>query len=639
MSRYDRRAIISASLITCAAFICGLVLPANLSGPSLLFALILAAVVSVVSVSVIQSLLMPPLHTESAGRKKAEEEAHLAYRVLESSSEPVVITNDDAVIEYVNPAFSVTTGYSKEEVIGKNPRIMQSGRQDTEFYRDMWEAIIGSGRWQGQLWDRRKNGEEYPKWLTISAVKDDLGKVVKYIGVFTDITALKQTEEYIEYITQHDNVTGLPNRTLFCRQLQEEIVASAKNNRGLAVVHVGLSRIRHINDTFGHFAADLLTTEFAERLAGVLRKEDTVGRFDMDEFGLVLPGVSDAEEVSLVMEKISDQFSKPFFIRQMHEVFVPVHMGIALFPSDGDRMDVLMKNAQIALHEVKDSGGRKFQLFDRSMSNKAFDHLSLEANLRRALREEEFVLHYQPQVDLSSGRIFGMEALIRRMEDNWLVPPSRFIPLAEETGLIIPICEWTLLTACFQSKRWQDEGLPPLRLAINVTAGQFYQKTLIRSVKDALDQSGLAPEFIELELTERIIVHDSQEAIKMMRELKDMGVYLSIDDFGTGYSSLSYLRHFPIDKLKIDISFVRDIGRDPNSESIARAIIALAHSLNLKAIAEGVETKTQLDFLLEQGCDEIQGYYFSRPLPVDQFRDLVLSGKPFPPREEPAPGG
>jgi EAL domain-containing protein (putative c-di-GMP-specific phosphodiesterase class I) len=359
-----------------------------------------------------------------------------------------------------------------------------------------------------------------------------------------------------------------------------------------------------------------------------LSEQDILGRLEVDEFGLILLGIVNPDEVAHLAQKINDHLSRPFLVQQ-HEVFVTANMGIALYPSDGTEIDALIKNAQIAFHQIRKSPDKKFQFFDQSMSNKAFEHLSLEANLRRAIKNEEFVLHYQPQVELSGGTIIGMEALIRRKENNWLVPPSRFLSIAEETGLIVNICDWTLLTACIQSKKWQQEGLPPLRLAINVTAGQFYQKTLIQTVKDALDRSGLSPQFLELELTERIIVRDAEEAIRMMKELKDMGVNLSIDDFGTGYSSLSYLKRFPIDKLKIDISFVKDIGIDPNSAAIAKSIITLAHSLNLKAIAEGVETEIQLKFLQEQGCDEIQGYYFSTPLPVDSFRDLVISGKRF----------
>ncbi|MDA8156516.1 MAG: EAL domain-containing protein [Actinomycetota bacterium] len=606
-----------------------LLVPWGRFAPAFLSSIMVALIIAAITAPFVMMLFARSLRLERHKRKKAEDEASLAYRILDSSSEPVVITDSYANIEYVNPAFCETTGYASEEVLGKNPRIMQSGRQDAGFYRDMWESITTTGQWQGQLWDRKKSGEEYPKLLTINSVRDDGGKVIKYIGVFVDITALKQTEEQIEYLTRHDNLTGLPNRVLFLDLLGLGITYAARRSRGLAVVILSLSGLKHISDSFGHFAADLFIKDFAGWLAGLVREHDTVARLQEDEFGLVIGDIDGSEEVASIVKKINAQLARPFFIRQRYEVFVTAYMGIALYPSDGTGVETLMKNAQVALHQVREAKGKNFQFFDQSMSQKAFEHLSLEANLRRAIKNGEFVIHYQPQVELRGGTIVGMEALIRRKEDEWLVPPSQFIPLAEETGLIIPISEWTLINACNQSKRWQDDGLPPLRLAINVTAGQFFQRTLISTVRDALDQSGLSPESLELELTEQTIIHDAEEAIKMMKALKDMGVYLSIDDFGTGYSSLSYLKRFPLDKLKVDISFTRDIGVDTNSASITQAIIALAHSLNLKAIAEGVENKAQLDFLLEHGCDEIQGYYFSTPLPADSFRALVKSGRRF----------
>ncbi|MDP2157930.1 MAG: EAL domain-containing protein [Nitrospirota bacterium] len=558
--------------------------------------------------------------------KRSDENVRLAYNVLESSSEPVLITDAHANIEYVNPAFCSITGYSREEVIGKNPKIMKSDRHDEEFYKEMWTSLAETGQWQGEIWDRRKSGEVYPKWLSVSAVKDDSGKVVKYVSIFSDITSLKQTEEYLERLTHYDRLTGLPNRILLRDRLKQELMQAGRKKQILAVMFLDIDRFKNINDTFGNLAGDQLLKEFSERLADCAGGEETVAHLGGDEFAIIVSNMDSAQSAAIAAQKILTVLSNPFLIRH-HEVFVTISIGITVYPADGETADSLMRNANMALQKAREQGNNSFQFYDRSMSDRAFEYLSMETNLRYALERNEFVLHYQPQVDLATGRIIGMEALIRRQEQGWLVPPSKFIPLAEETGLIIPICEWTLLTACRQAKLWQSEGLPPLRLAVNVTASQFYQKKLLQTVKNVLDETGLAPEHLELELTEKIIMRDAKSAIGMMRELKEMGVCMSIDDFGTGYSSLNYLKQFPVDKLKIDISFVKDLPHDPGSASISKAIIMLAHSLNLKAIAEGVETEKQLAFMLEHGCDELQGFYFSTPLPVDAFKEFVLSGK------------
>ncbi len=594
--------------------------------PLFLLGIVNASLLTVIAIPSLYFLLFRPLRLNIAELEKTEEKLLVEFDVLENSSVPILITDDKANIEYVNPAFSTTTGYAKEEVIGKNPRIMKSGYHDAEFYKNMWASLKETGQWEGEIRDRRKNGEIYPKWLSISAVKDKEGRTIKYVSVFSDISSMKQTEEHLEYLAHYDSLTNLPNRVLFRDRLKQEMHRAVRNRYIMALMYLDLDRFKDINDTLGHFAGDQLLKKFSERVLNCLRKEDTVARLGGDEFAIILPEIGSGSGAALVAQKIISIMSGSFMLER-HEVFMTVSIGITLFPLDGDDIDTMLRNADMAMYLAKEQGNNKFQFYDRSMNDKTLERLSLETNLRHALAFEEFVLHYQPQVDLITGRIIGMEALIRRKETDWLVPPSRFIPLAEETGLIVPICEWTLTKACRQSKLWQEEGLQPLRLAVNVTAGQFYQKKLIKTVEDVLKETGLNPQFLELELTERIILRDARAAIEMMHQLKDIGVYLSIDDFGTGYSSLSYLKQFPIDKLKIDISFVRDVMKDPNSASIAKAIIALAHNLNLKAIAEGVETENQLLFMLENQCDEIQGFYFSVPLPEESFKEMVLSGK------------
>ncbi len=550
----------------------------------------------------------------------------LSQKVLDSSSEAILITDAHSHIEYVNPAFCAITGYEKDEVIGKTPRIMQSGRHDAEFYNMMWQSLKESGQWQGEVWDRRKNGEIFPKWLSISAVKDEKGSTVKYIGVFTDITSLKQTEEYLEHLTHYDSLTNLPNNILFRDRLKQAMHQADRNKRHIGVMSVDLDNFKYVNDTFGHLAGDQLLKEAAQRLLQSVRENDTVARQSGDKFSIVLTELSDDRFAAVIAQKIIDAISAPFKYKGF-EVYLNVRVGITLYPMDSNTIDGLLRNADIAMYRAEEQVDSRFQFYDSEMGNRSFERLSIETNLRQAIEREELVLHYQPNVDLHTGQMISMEALVRRQEREWLVPPSYFIPIAEESGLMIPIIKWTLQTACRQAKRWQDEGLMPLRLAVNVSASQFQEQNLLQMVENTLNETSLDPKYLELELTERVIMHDTKAALQVMHRLKEMGIYLTIDDFGTGYSSLSYLKRLPIDKLKIDISFVRDITSDPNSASIAKAIIALAHTLNLRVLAEGVENEDQLSFLLEHKCDEMQGYYFSIPLPAEAFKKLVLRGK------------
>ncbi|RJQ38000.1 MAG: EAL domain-containing protein [Nitrospiraceae bacterium] len=558
--------------------------------------------------------------------QRLEDRGLLAYNVLDSSNNPILITDAQANIEYVNPAFCFATGYAKEELIGQKPNIMKSGKHNREFYMEMWKTIKETGRWQGEIWDKRKNGDIYPKWLSISAIKNSRGETVKYSGLFSDITALKQTEEQIEHLSNYDSLTNLPNRRLFLDRLNQALLGAERNNRALAVMFVDINRFKNINNTFGHSAGDQLIKEFSKRVSGCMRKEDTVGHISGNSFAIILPAIEGKESAEVVSRKIIDSMLSPFILKG-HKVIVSASIGIALYPLDSDKLEMLIKNAETAMYNAKEHGDNRIQFYNNAMGDMTFQRLSIEANIREALEREEFVLYYQPVVNLNSGMISGMEALIRRQEPEWVAPPSKFIELAEETGLILQICEWTLRKACRQNKLWQAEGLPPMHIAVNIASSQFYEGRLIKTVTDVLRETGLEPKYLELELIERLIMQDSAASINMMQDLKKLGTMISVDDFGTGYSSLNYLRLFPVDKLKIDQSFVRDIAHDSSSASISKAIIALAHSLNLKTVAEGVETEAQLSFLRECGCDEMQGYYFSVPLPAESFKKLVLSGK------------
>ncbi|MFC1769468.1 putative bifunctional diguanylate cyclase/phosphodiesterase [Nitrospirota bacterium] len=553
--------------------------------------------------------------------------------ILDSSSEAILITGMDGNIEYVNPAFESITGYGFEEVRGKSPGIMSSGIHNKDFYLGMWDTINTDGRWDGEIKDRRKNGEVFSKWLTITEVKDEQGKVIKHLGVFTDITTMKQTEEHLEHLAHYDTLTRLANRVLFHDRLAQAMLVAGRQHKKIALLFVDLDRFKYVNDTFGHAAGDSVLKRAANLIVQSVRKNDTVARIGGDEFAIILSDLDDSLYGGVVAQKIVDAFKKPFASKGI-EIYLDVSIGIAVFPADGAKMDMFVKHADMAMYAAKKQAERRFSYYDNKMSDKSFERVNVEANLRRAIKNKEFVNHYQPQLDMRTGKVIGMESLIRRKEDRWLIPPGKFIPLAEETGLIIPITEWTLYESCRQSKEWIDKGYPPLRMGVNVSATHFQQKQLIKLVEKVLSESGLEPKYLDLELTERIIMEDPKATIRMMNEFKELGVHLSIDDFGTGYSSLAYLKKLPVDVLKIDYAFVKEIPSDKASMAIVRSIISLAHNLGMKVIAEGVETESQLKFMYQNRCDEIQGFYFSVPLSVELFeKEIFVEGKTIDPKQ------
>ena len=546
-----------------------------------------------------------------------------ADKIFEYSSEGVLITDVNGYILNVNKAFTSVTGYSREEVVGKTPAILNSRRQEKSFYDEMWGRLAGEGHWEGEIWNRRRDGEIYLEWLSISAVKNPQGETTNYVAIFSDITTARENEQRLEHLAFYDPLTNLPNRVLFQDRLQQVITRSARNKSMAAIMFLDLDRFKAINDTLGHKAGDVLLVKVAERLSGCIRGSDTVARLGGDEFTVILPDVADAHYVSSIAQKIIDAVAVPYTLEDQ-EVFVTTSIGISLYPLGGRSVDALTKTADIAMYQAKSQGRNNFQFFRDSNTDGVGALFALENHLRRALERNELEVHYQPQVDIETSRITGMEALLRWHHPKLgEIAPNEFIPLAEETGLICSIGEWVLRQACAQNKAWQNAGFPPMRIAVNLSVRQLKQKTFAEKVAEILDDTGLDSNWLELELTETVLMQNAKEVIGLLNQLKSIGVWLSIDDFGTGYSSLSYLKRFPIDTIKIDKSFIRDVNTNDDDAAISQAIIALANSLHLKVIAEGVESREQLLFLRDHQCCDAQGFFFSEPLAHDAITALM----------------
>ena len=562
--------------------------------------------------------------------KNAQDQLRLAAKVFENSREAIVITDAENRIVSINRSFSDITGYESNEVIGRTPSILNSGEHGREFFAALWSALKKDGYWQGEIWNRRKNGELYPEWLAISTVADEQGHILHHIGIFSDITERKMADERIRFLAQHDALTGLPNRLLLEDRLRQAIASAQRQGERVAVIFVDLDHFKTINDSLGHHMGDRLLKEVAVRLTACVRASDTVSRQGGDEFVIVLAQVTDPDDVAQVAKKVLAGVGQPYAIEGL-ELHTTPSVGIALYPDDGSDTATLIKNADAAMYHAKDRGRNNYQYFTQALNSRAFERLSLENSLRRALERNEFLLHYQPQFNLESGAVIGAEALIRwQHPDYGLMPPNKFIPVAEDSGLIIPLGEWVLREVCRQNRAWQETGLPPIPVAANLSALQFRQENLVESIGRILRESGLAPHLLELELTESAIMKSGEATVETLRQLKGMGLRLSIDDFGTGYSSLGYLKRFPIDKLKIDRSFVRDITTDPDDAAITRAVVGMAQSLRLQVIAEGVETVEQADFLRAEGCHEIQGYLYSKPLGAAEFETFLRKWRVAP---------
>jgi diguanylate cyclase (GGDEF)-like protein/PAS domain S-box-containing protein len=554
--------------------------------------------------------------------KAAENQLLLNAQVFEFSSEGIITTDADNKIVSVNRAFTQITGYTEDEVRGKNPNFLSSGRQDKEFYAAMWEKILETGTWSGEIWNLRKNGELYPEWISISTVKDAEGRITHHIGIFSDITEYKAAQDKIHQLAHYDPLTKLPNRTLLQDRVQTALSIAQREHQHVALMFLDVDRFKSVNDTLGHQVGDELLVQVAERLTGLLRDVDTVSRMGGDEFIIVLPDTTDTG-ASHVAEKILKTIATTFVIQQ-YELNLTISLGIAVFPENGTDFNILSRCADSALYRAKKAGRNNFQFFTEEMHAHAAETMRVEHDLRRAVERDELRLFYQPQVKTNSSEIIGLEALVRWQHPDWgLTSPAMFIEVAEETGLIGEIGDWVLRHAITQNQAWRDAGIDIVPIAVNVSGAQFRQGDLIDNISKYLKAANLDPHYLEIELTESIAMEDSSYTITALDKLHGMGLKLAIDDFGTGYSSLAYLKRFRVHKLKIDQSFVRDLVHDPDDESIVIAIIGLAKSLGFKTIAEGVETSDQFAFLRARQCDEIQGYYLSKPLPAEDIEKLL----------------
>lgn len=546
--------------------------------------------------------------------REMSEKLTQSQAVFESTSEGIMITDTQLRIVAVNPAFTSITGYTEAEALGQTPQLLKSEHHPRDFYRELWASISADGGWQGEIWNRRKNGEVYPEWLTISSVENSDGDVTNYISVFSDISQLKQSQSRLEFLAHHDPLTALPNRLLFRARLEHAIERAMRNNKIVAVLFLDLDRFKHINDSLGHTIGDALLEAVARRFRELIREEDTVARLGGDEFVILMEELKDSDSAAVLAEKVSKSLNAAFNIGG-YELFVGVSIGISLFPQDGDDVEQLLRNADSAMYRAKELGRNTYQFYTQELTTHAFEQLLLGGQLRKAIEQEQLVLHYQPQVDLKSGRIIGIEALVRwQHPDHGMISPAQFIPLAEETNLIIPLGEWVLRHACSQARSWLDMGYEFGHISVNIAGPQIQQGNLLEVVRRALDEAGLPAARLELEITETFIMGQAKPAIALLLSLRRLGVSLAIDDFGTGYSSLAYLKQLPVNKLKIDRGFVMDLPDDENDAAIARAVIALGHSMLFTVIAEGVETDAQRDFLIQEGCEQAQGYLYSKPV-------------------------
>ncbi len=553
----------------------------------------------------------------------AGEQLNLAESVFNESVESIIIADKDAVILRVNPAFCRVTGYRSEQVVGRNPHFLQSGRHDHAFYLEFWKTLQKEDSWKGEIWNRRKNGDVFPAWQTVSAVRDKKGNIIQFISIFSDISEKKMTEDRIYHLAHYDIVTGLHNRSAFYEQMKMAIAGSVRHKHKLALLYLDLDNFKLINDASGHATGDLLLKFVADRLRSEVRQVDIIARLGGDEFVVLLTDVRSNQDVLQVAEKILKTIASPILLDHI-EVVVTSSIGISTFPADGEDADTLLKNADAAMYRAKKVGRNTAQFFTAEMNAQAQDILQLENNMRHGIDKQEFILHYQPQVSVKSGGIIGCEALIRwNHSERGLLFPDSFIGIAEQSGLIKQLGAWVLHEACRQQVEWYRQGMPRIRIAVNISSKQFFSQQLIEDIQLVFAETGADPQYLEIELTESTVMENVEENITILQHLHNMGVQLAIDDFGTGYSSMAYLKRFPIDKLKIDRSFIKDLPGDPDDAAIVRATTLLAHSLHMIVIAEGVENKAQLKFLKEVGCNEMQGFLFSKAVAPDKLFELV----------------
>ena len=558
-------------------------------------------------------------------RKLADETLQRFKKIIDSANEAIVVTDIKGVIIDINPAYETITGYSRDELIGSTPGKLKSDRHDKAFYETMWQAIDSDGSWQGEIWDRRKNGETFPKWLSINTLYDSNGEPGSYVGLFSDISDKKKAEEKLVNLAYYDPLTKLPNRSHFHERLIADLADASRRKEKLALLYIDLDHFKYVNDTFGHASGDALLVTVARRLSQRLREKDTIARLGGDEFAVILTGIDSSDTIPALARKLSDAINEPILI-QGQEIQVGASIGISLFPDDTTDDETLVQNADAAMYHAKKKTRSDFQFFNEDINQRNKQRLIIENNLRRAIKNEEFELYYQPQIDIFTEEVIGSEALIRWNDpEKGLIPPLDFIPIAEETGLILEIGAWTFKQACKQLRNTMDEGKTPIRVAINLSAVQFRDKGLVEMIVSSLKHENISAEWVELEITESAIMENADAATEILEQLSEHGIRISIDDFGTGYSSLAYLKNFPVDKLKIDREFIRGLPHNNDDIILTTVMINLAHSLGIVVLAEGAETREQIDFLRRQGCHYVQGYYYSKPLPHNEFEMYISS--------------
>lgn len=561
--------------------------------------------------------MVASLTREISERRKAEEGLRLSAEVFANNSEAIMITDASNCIVMINRAFTEITGYTDSEVIGRNPRLLSSGKQSQGFYQEFYAALHGKNQWRGEIWNKRKSGEIFPEWVTVSVLRDEQQAITHYIAVYLDLSERKREEERIQYLANYDVLTGLPNRYLLGDRLEQGLNHAQRHQAKLAVMFIDLDHFKNINDSLGHDVGDALLKMVADRLKLCLRRADTIARQGGDEFVAVIGDLNSEDEAIFIAEKMIASLSEPFAIGEM-QLSVTPSIGVSIFPDDGATAVQLLRNADLAMYRAKDSGRNRLEFYEAEMNDKAVQRLQLETELRGAIAKQQLMVYYQPRVQVSSGEVVGMEALLRwQHPDLGFVSPAQFIPVAEDSGLINEIGDWVLQQVAMQQRIWQSQGYRIVPVAVNLSARQFGQKNFAEKIQSIVRNAGLPCRYIELELTESMLVDMGPDSIRAMDKLSEAGFDLALDDFGTGYSSLSRLKLLPVSSLKIDQSFVRDIDTDENDEAIVNATAVLAHAMEMKVVAEGVETLSQLDFIRDSNCEEYQGYLFCRPVPED----------------------
>jgi len=559
-----------------------------------------------------------------AALQTSETRQRLAATVVDNTIEGVVVTDAHSRILSANAAVTRLLGYTEGELLGRTPRVFKSGRHGKDFYEAMWAAIRERGHWQGEIWNRRKNGEIFPEHMSLSAVRDPAGQVTHYVCMFTDISEEKARQRQLEYLARNDALTGLANRAWFGRQLAQAVQEAGASGENIAVLLLNLDRFKDVNDSYGHATGDEVFKHIARQVQSALRPGDVLGRMAGDELAVVARNLRHADGAAAMARDLIEAAAQPWRSPDGLEVVGGVSVGICMFPEHAQTTELLLQGAHAAVYGAKARGRGAWCFFHEAMTQAARERLEVESRLRLALAHGHLLLHYQPQVDIATGRIVGAEALVRWQDpEEGLISPARFIPVAETSGVIGPLGEWVLREVCRQGQQWREQGLPELTLAANVSPRQFHLTDLAGCTSAALAASGFPARLLELEITETALAERTEEARQVLQRLRGLGVRIAVDDFGTGYSSLAQLKRFPIDVLKIDQGFIRDIPRSADDMAISAATIAMGHSMGLSVLAEGVETEGQLAFLRERGCDAYQGYLCSRPLPADAFAALL----------------